>query len=76
MITKEYLENMQKALSVAPKEVAELMDGNRDIYKFRKRNPNIYKYLLIGIAIEKSKINTSQLVKTIEVYKSYREDDE
>ncbi|MBL0707456.1 MAG: hypothetical protein JJW00_00200 [Sulfurimonas sp.] len=76
MTQKEELESIQKALEVSPKTASSLMDGKKDIYKFRKANPKIYRYVLIGIAIERSGMNIRQMRQAIETYKVFSKKEE
>jgi len=74
MIEKESIENVQEALGIAIKEVGKLTDGKKDMYRFRKANPKIYKYILIGIFVEKCGMGLGHLVQAIETFKIFRED--
>ena len=52
MIEENGWQKFEKALAVPIKEVLHKTDGSKDIYRYRKNNPKIYKYLLVGIHIE------------------------
>lgn len=75
MIQKETVETTQEALSIAIKEVSNLTDGKKDIYRFRKANPKIYKYVLLGIYIEKSGMSLKHLKESVKCFKVFRDED-
>ena len=52
MIEENGWQTFEKALAVPIKEVLRKTDGSKDIYRYRKNNPKIYKYLLIAISLE------------------------
>lgn len=63
MIEKYKSEQLEAILGVSIKEVALKSDGSKDIYRYRKNNPKIYKYVLVGIYVEKKIKNINHLKK-------------
>ena len=68
MMREDNYETVQEALNIAIKEVSERTDGSKDIYRFRKANPKIYKYLVIGIYIENTGMDIEHLKQLVETY--------
>lgn len=75
MLENEDYKNIQEALDIEPKEVDKLIDGKKDIYRFRKANPKIYIILLIGIFVIKSGMTLKHLKQIVAMFHSIKGDE-